>query len=231
MPLGLKRYQNSKQSHFVTFTCYRRLRHLDDPGVRDAVVAALEQARVHYRFRLYGFVVMPEHVHLLVSEPDRGLLANALQTLKIASAKRTTSQRELEHRRSPLWQKRYYDCNIRNYRQFVEKLRYIHRNPVRRGLVQKPEDWRWSSFRHYASGENCGVEIESLWTARKRGALTLGTSPHWLAALANVGHRPCGLSDQRLYSTGGPHLPAFGKCGSVPRFTDKPADLAGGPSV
>jgi putative transposase len=50
----------------------------------------------------------------------------------------------------------------------VEKLRYIHRNPVERELVSRPEDWRWSSFRHYALGEMGEVEIESQWTARKR---------------------------------------------------------------
>jgi hypothetical protein len=66
------------------------------------------------------------------------------------------------------WQKRYYDFNIRNYPQFVEKLRYIHRNPVKAGLCERPEDWEWSSFRHYAIGCEGRVEIESEWTARKR---------------------------------------------------------------
>src|SRR5258706_15956468 len=66
------------------------------------------------------------------------------------------------------WQKRYYDFNIRNYPQFVEKLRYIHRNPVKAGLCERPEDWEWSSFRHYATGCEEQVEIESEWTARKR---------------------------------------------------------------
>jgi putative transposase len=64
--------------------------------------------------------------------------------------------------------KRYYDHNVRNYAAFVDKLRYLHRNPVKRGLCEKPEDWKWSSFRHYATGEDCGVEIESEWTARRR---------------------------------------------------------------
>src|SRR6266699_706617 len=64
--------------------------------------------------------------------------------------------------------KRYYDFNIRNYPQFVEKLRYIHRNPVKRGLCERPEDWEWSSFRHYAAGCEGRVEIEWEWTARKR---------------------------------------------------------------
>ncbi len=66
------------------------------------------------------------------------------------------------------WQARYYDFNLWSEDKFVEKLRYIHRNPVERGLVARPEDWAWSSFRHYLSGEAGVVEIESQWTARKR---------------------------------------------------------------
>lgn len=66
------------------------------------------------------------------------------------------------------WQKRYYDFNVRNHEQFVEKLRYIHRNPVKAGLCDRPGDWAWSSFRHYANGCDGRVEIESEWTARKR---------------------------------------------------------------
>ncbi len=53
----------------------------------------------------------------------------------------------------------------------MEKLDYVHRNPVQRGLVRRPEDWAWSSARHYATGEECGVEIESRWTARRRERL------------------------------------------------------------
>jgi hypothetical protein len=68
----------------------------------------------------------------------------------------------------PFWQPRYYDFNVWGEGMFVEKLRYIHRNPVERGLVAKPEDWEWSSFRHYMSGERGTVEIESHWTARRR---------------------------------------------------------------
>jgi putative transposase len=60
-----------------------------------------------------------------------------------------------------VWQRRYYDHNVRDHQSFVEKLRYIHRNPVKRGLVQKPEDWEWSSFRHYLTAEIGVVEIES----------------------------------------------------------------------
>ena len=71
---------------------------------------------------------------------------------------------EAEH----FWQKRYYDFYVRTYRQFVEKLRYIHRNPVKRGLCARPEDWEWSSFRQYATGCEGRVQIECEWTARRR---------------------------------------------------------------
>ena len=66
------------------------------------------------------------------------------------------------------WQKRYYDRNVRDAREFGVKLRYLHRNPVKRGLVKDPGEWKWSSFRHYAFREIGVVEIESEWTARDR---------------------------------------------------------------
>ena len=89
-------------------------------------------------------------------------LADALKSLKQGGSRRLLWNSE------HFWQKRYYDFNIRNHPQFVEKLRYIHRNPVKRGLCERPEDWEWSSFRHYAIGCEGRVEIESEWTARKR---------------------------------------------------------------
>jgi putative transposase len=105
---------------------------------------------------------MPDHVHLLLSEPQRDRLAGALKSLKQGVSRRLIENDE------HFWQKRYYDFNIRSYAQFVEKLRYIHRNPVKRGLCESPEDWQWSSFRHYATGCEGRVIIESEWTARKR---------------------------------------------------------------
>jgi putative transposase len=177
MPSGLRRFHLSKQSHFVTFTCYHRLPNLEDEKLRNVFVTAFEQTRLRYRFRVYGFVIMPEHVHLLISEPERGTVANAIQSLKISSAMRSTGFCNGDEQRQPLWQKRYYDRNVRDYDEFVEKLRYIHRNPVKRGLAEKPGDWRWSSFRHYLTGEDSGVEIESQWTAGKRGASGTDT-PH-----------------------------------------------------
>lgn len=160
MPHGLRRFQQSAQSHFVTFTCYHRRQGFDSPVVYDLFVEVLEQMRCRFILCIYAYVVMPEHVHLLVSEPPRGLLADAIHYLKLSFAKRLGA--------GVFWQKRYYDRNIRNEREFTEKLRYIHLNPVKRGLVREPGEWKWSSFRHYALREKGVVEIESEWTARDR---------------------------------------------------------------
>jgi len=105
---------------------------------------------------------MPEHVHLLLSEPERETLALVLQMLK------QMVSRKLAGKSGHFWQERYYDFHVWSEQKQVEKLRYLHRNPVMRGLVASPEDWRWSSFRHYLTGEESVVEIESHWTARKR---------------------------------------------------------------
>ncbi len=137
---------------------------------------------------------MPEHVHLLLSEPAHGTLAEAIHYLKLSFAKRLRKKSAPGPRigapgsssrigapgsplfwanlgpkkPNPFWQKRYYDRNVKDAKEFSVKLRYLHRNPVKRGLVKEPGDWKWSSFRHYAFRENGVVEIESEWTARDR---------------------------------------------------------------
>jgi putative transposase len=106
---------------------------------------------------------MPEHVHLLTNEPRISSLAVVLQVLK-----QETSRKLKRPEQTQFWQRRYYDFNVYTEAKTVEKLKYMHRNPVRRGLVTKPGDWPWSSFRHYATAKPGTVEIESEWTARRR---------------------------------------------------------------
>ena len=155
------RYQETEEFHFLTFSCYGRRPYLSTAAAMELFLDALERVRLRYLFVVSGYVVMPEHVHLLVNEPRRALLSKAVQALKLSVTMRS--------RQRPFWQAHYYDFNVYNHEKFVEKLRYIHRNPVRRGLVAAPESWMSSSFRHYQTGVRGKVEIESEWTARERG--------------------------------------------------------------
>jgi putative transposase len=164
MPWGLKRFQQTGDLHFLTISCYRRLPRFDSAQARSCFETALDGARQWYGFTVIAYVVMPEHVHLLISEPKRASLATVLQMLKQTISKRMRRM----GCESPLWQSRYFDENVHLARQRVTVMKYIHRNPVKRNLCAKPEDWDWSSFRHYATGVQGVVEIESEWTARRR---------------------------------------------------------------
>ncbi len=162
MPWDLERRQQTGDLHFVTFSCYQRRPLLSARNAQALFERALEKARIAYGFCVVGYVIMPEHVHLLVSEPERETLATVLKAIKQSVARRLVGTGE------HFWQVRYYDFNVQTAKKRLEKLRYLHRNPVHRGLVEKPEDWPWSSFRHYATGVVGTVEIESPWTARRR---------------------------------------------------------------
>ena len=162
VPWSLKRFQQSRQLHYLTFSCYRRQPRLDTTRACCLFLRQLEIARRRFSMCVYGYVVMPEHVHLLVNEPENGQLSTVVQSLK------QTVARMLGFEGLHFWERRYYDFNVWSERKYREKLRYIHRNPVARGLVKGSEDWPWSSFRHYLYGEEGIVEVESEWTARKR---------------------------------------------------------------
>ncbi len=163
MTQGLVRYQQCGCFHFLTFSCHHRLPYLGTAAARELFERSLEAMRLRYEFVVCGYVVMPEHVHLLVSEPKSAILSKAIQALKLSVS--------VQSKERPFWQARYYDFNVHNEEKRVEKLRYMHRNPVKRGLVKKVEQWRWSSFLHYATGKIGIVEIESFWTGARRDGL------------------------------------------------------------
>lgn len=161
MPKGLVRYQQCGCFHFITFSCYHRFPYPGTVQARNLFERSLEAMRNRYLFVVSGYIVMPEHVHIMVNEPKKALLSKAIQALKLSVS--------VQSKERPFWQPRYYDFNVHNEKKRVEKLRYMHRNPVKRGLVAKPEEWKWSSFRHYATGYEGVVEIESHWTTFRRG--------------------------------------------------------------
>jgi putative transposase len=175
MPSGLHRTYGAHHLHFITCSCYRRLPFLGSARARDRFLSILEQTRQRYRFVIVGFVVMPEHIHLLVTEPEVGTPSTVMQVLKQRTAsallikKKRKDPRQCDlfgdaASRRAFWQARFYDFNVWTTRRRFEKLRYMHRNPVKRGLVESPEQWRWSSYRFYLLGEPGTVRVNQGWT-------------------------------------------------------------------
>jgi putative transposase len=126
-------------------------------------------------FLVLGFVFMPEHVHLLVSEPPGSDPSIALQVLKQEVSRRLRKEHRLssesqaglkfgeaQAEEEHFWQRRFYDFNVWSEKKFREKLEYMHANPVKRGLVVHPKDWPWSSWGQYALGETGLIRVDSL---------------------------------------------------------------------
>ena len=120
--------------------------------------------RQRYGFVVVGYLVMPEHFHLLIGQPEKGNPSTVMQVLKQRFARHLLRGPRPRHPAQGLlwdeclepahiWLRRFYDFVVWSGRKRTEKLRYMHRNPVKRGLVSEPEQLRWSSFRYYAYDE------------------------------------------------------------------------------
>jgi len=173
MPKGLKRYYGRGHLHFLTFSCYRRLPLLNTMRARNVFVGALANIRERYKISLVGYVVMPNHVHLLISESDKATPSLVLKVLK----QRVSRDLRKNRRRVPagqlrfaftkgdgnlprFWQPRFYDFNVWSGKKVREELDYMHANPITRKLVEHPKDWPWSSWSFYAKGEAGLVKID-----------------------------------------------------------------------
>ena len=204
MPWGLRRFYDTGGLHFITWSCRDRQPFLGTPGRRDLLLRVVEQMRNRYRFGVVGYVVMPEQVHLLISEPLIGKASSVICAVKLGFARRLLSESphfwqarpevghpvRVEHPRDAeracaekhVWMKRFYDFNVWSQLKEVEKLKYMHRNPVVRRLVERPEDWEWSSFNAHARGEVGIVRINdwSWWEEKIHRIPTSGkTSQKW----------------------------------------------------
>jgi putative transposase len=117
---------------------------------------------------------MPEHIHLLLTEPEVGSASTVMQVLQQRTARALLAKRKrrdprqgnlfVDATRRAFWQARFYDFHVWTTKKRVEKLRYMHRNPVKPGLVKSPELWRWSSYRHYGLQQAGPVRVNVGWT-------------------------------------------------------------------
>ncbi len=171
-----KRYDVPYQAHYLTFSCFGRKPFLSRDRPRRWFLESLDAARLVNPFDLWGFVLMPEHVHMLIL-PHEGSRISAILT----SIKQPVTQRCVAwvRQNAPsflsamadaghggrtfhrLWLRGGgYDRNVWSTKDIHEKLRYIHENPVRRGLVDRAEDWPWSSARAWQEGIDTPIRID-----------------------------------------------------------------------
>ncbi|MGD9648033.1 MAG: transposase [Pirellulales bacterium] len=160
-------YQGELHAHFVTFSCFRRRRILDADPCKRIVLGTLGQTLRANDGRCIGFVIMPNHAHAVLWFPRADCLSDHMNRWKSDSSHRVKLwlqryraeyvRRIAEH--DNVWQARYYDFNIYSEGKLIEKLEYMHQNPVRAGLADEPVQWQWSSARWYMNRKPVGIPI------------------------------------------------------------------------
>ena len=168
------------QAHYLTFSCFHNQKFLNDNRTRMWFINALEKARQKHGFELWAWVIMPEHIHLMLLPRAGTSISSILTSVKTSVARLGSNwarkedpellQRMLDiqcDKKQPVrfWQRGGgYDRNICSEEEVYEKIIYMHKNPVRKGMVEHPKDWYWSSLRAYEYNDidPIAVDRESL---------------------------------------------------------------------
>ena len=159
---------------FVTFSCYHDVPLLSRDRCKAIVLGQLENLSRRHEAGVVAYVIMPDHVHILLRPSTSGRLSLFVQQWKrltsfqistyLQLGSDTTSMpfadRVLDDKGAVhVWQKRYYPFNVYTPRKALEKIEYMHNNPVRAGLVKDPCDWKWSSARYFLKGQSVPVTL------------------------------------------------------------------------
>ncbi|PHS11065.1 MAG: hypothetical protein COA78_10465 [Blastopirellula sp.] len=163
-----KSFDKEGDAHFLTFSCYRRLPLFTKERTCRWMIEAINLSKQRNPFDLWAWVIMPEHIHLVLLPQSNVRIASILTSMKLSVSKRAIAWTE-EHapdfldqlldlqpngkRSHRFWQRGGgYDRNLRTTRDLHEKIRYVHQNPVKRRLVEKAETWPWSSAKDWENG-------------------------------------------------------------------------------
>jgi len=168
--------RETRCARYLTFSCHQRLALLGRREWRDVFAHGLAAARERCGFKLVAWVVMPEHVHLILVPGLEVPVPRILCAIKQPIAQRAIKRwREtdapildkitVQDGRCRFWQAGGgFDRNVRGTKELGREIVYIHNNPVRRGLVEHPTDWAWSSARWYAGQREGQVPVDTaLW--------------------------------------------------------------------
>jgi putative transposase len=169
------RINDRAQAHFITATILNWLPVFTTSGCCDVIVRSFAYCREHKALRIYAWVILDTHLHAIVAGPD---LANTIGNLKKFTARELLSQLKTEGRdwlrkqleffcarhktasTHQVWQEGVHPQSIPSDTMMLQKLEYLHNNPVKRGLVAAPEHWRYSSAHEWLGGSEPSFRVD-----------------------------------------------------------------------
>ncbi len=158
----VKRLLLTSRTFFVTVNLRKNLTKFTEEEF-SLLLAAMEESRRKLSFSLYGYVLMPDHWHALISVSYPLTISRAAQNIKWISARWLNQHRS---RTGALWQHQFWDRFARHDKEFGHRVAYIHLNPVRKGLVKRLEDWKWSSYNNFSLDRSlmasCPIRIDGV---------------------------------------------------------------------
>jgi len=172
--MKLRHYDFDGRARFITFGTHRGLPLLVDDEIRTIICRVINRIRQENQFQLLAYVIMPEHIHLVIQPTATTKVGATVGEIKrisgidihhILETQKSPylSQLTVIRNRAPrfvFWQRRCYDHNCRTEDSLWEKVNYCHNNPVKRKLVDMPEKWRWSSYRWYAGLDDIPLRMD-----------------------------------------------------------------------
>ncbi len=172
----LKHFDSDGQARYITFCTHHQLPMLTDAKINQIIISSIKSNRIKYNFKLLAYVIMPEHVHLIIVPDFKSKVGTIIGEIKRESSKaihiylKSKNSKLLDNLnvirnrlpRFAFWQKRCYDYNCREVKDVWQKVNYCHNNPVKRGLVSDPVRYQWSSAKYYDGQSDKVLEIDEM---------------------------------------------------------------------
>jgi REP element-mobilizing transposase RayT len=175
-----KRYRIEGSIYYATSVIYNRLKIFVLPSFIIPIIDSLNYYRYQYSCRIIGYVIMPDHIHLLLFPQIEQAITDFMRDFKRFTSGRITRQAKVEGKKEWLnrfeqagseteraeykvWQDSFWEQMIYSESFLKQKLDYIHLNPVRAGIVETSADYPYSSYRNYYHNDNQMIEIDNHW--------------------------------------------------------------------
>lgn len=156
---GIRRYYEKGSAYFVTTVAHGRKNIFTDEILCKIALLTIEYFKLLLDYKIFAYCLMPDHLHMIIQPVGEYDLSYIMKMIKGSFARKINKFRNSS---GPIWQKRFYDEGIRNYAMLIQKIEYIHNNPVRKKIVTLAEDYPYSSYHWYFGNNKNVLEIDRL---------------------------------------------------------------------